>query len=145
MSNAYLEPSQRRSQYRPESSSSQYDLQQTTSHRPYSHASYGSYSSPPSGQYDQLRPLAHESHDDRDEPFDVRADFDGDGPRWSELYGPKPKVLLRNEDSGVDYKRLDSHVAPSGQMQAYAAPEYVGGKTEASREELGSVPVLGAE
>jgi hypothetical protein len=136
MSNAYLDPSQRRSQY---------DPQPSTSQRPYSQASYGSYSSPPSGHYDRLHPLAHESPDDRDEPFDVRADFDGDGPRWSDLYGPKPKALLSNEDSRVDYDRLDSHVAPSGQMQAYAAPEFVGGKTEASREELVSVPVLGPE
>lgn len=94
--------------------------------------------------YDQLRPLAHESYDDRDEPFDVRADFDGDGPKWSDLYGPKPHALLQDLESGVDYRRLDSHVAPSGQMQAYGVPEGTS-KTETNGEELVSVPVLGPE
>lgn len=34
-----------------------------------------------------LRPLYYEQGEDRDERFDVRADFDGKGPRWSEMYG----------------------------------------------------------
>lgn len=36
----------------------------------------------------QLQPLRQDSFDERGDPgFDVRADFDGDGPRWSEMYG----------------------------------------------------------
>ncbi len=31
----------------------------------------------------------YEPGEPRDEEFDVRADFDGTGPRWSELYGVK--------------------------------------------------------
>ena len=31
--------------------------------------------------------LYHDDPEDQDEPFDVRADFDGDGPRWSDVYG----------------------------------------------------------
>jgi hypothetical protein len=34
-----------------------------------------------------LRPLYYDQGEDRDEGFDVRADFDGKGPRWSEMYG----------------------------------------------------------
>lgn len=34
-----------------------------------------------------LRPLYYEQGEERDETFDVRADFDGKGPRWSEMYG----------------------------------------------------------
>lgn len=34
-----------------------------------------------------LRALYYEQGEDRDETFDVRADFDGKGPRWSEMYG----------------------------------------------------------
>jgi hypothetical protein len=116
MSNAYLPASQR-----------------------YSQPTYNTYNS-----YDQLHPLTHESADDRDEPFDVRADFDGDGPKWSDLYGAKPQALLRDPESGVDYRKLDSHVAPSGQMQAYGAPTGTS-KIETNGEELVSVPVLGPE
>lgn len=94
--------------------------------------------------YDQLHPLTHDSYDDRDEPFDVRADFDGDGPKWSDVHGPKPQALLRDPESGVDYRRLDSHVAPSGQMQAYGAPSGTS-KAEMNGEEMVSVPVLGPE
>jgi hypothetical protein len=35
----------------------------------------------------QVHPLYHDGPEDHDEAFDVRADFDGDGPRWSERYG----------------------------------------------------------
>ena len=128
MSNAYLPQSQQRQSY----------------HDSNSRDSYASYADPYAQSYshDNFRPLAHETPDDRDDPFDVRADFDGDGPRWSDKYGAKSKVLLRDPEGGVDYKRLDSHVAPSGQMQAYGGRD--GGK-EVGGEELVSVPVLGAE
>ena len=130
MSNAYLPHSHRQSQYEPNPRDS-----------------YSSYSNPYANSYshDNFRPLAHETHDDRDDPFDVRADFDGDGPRWSDKYGARNKVLLRDPEGGVDYKRLDSHVAPSGQMQAYGGPSEIGGKGEIGREEMVSVPVLGPE
>jgi hypothetical protein len=55
---------------------------------------YPTSSQPPQGYrqesfytpYD-AKPIYYESGEDRDEPFDVRADFDGDGPRYSERYG----------------------------------------------------------
>jgi hypothetical protein len=34
-----------------------------------------------------LRQSYYEQGENRDEGFDVRADFDGKGPRWSEMYG----------------------------------------------------------
>ena len=34
--------------------------------------------------------------EDKAGQFDTRADFDGDGPRWSEVYSPK----RRADDSG---------------------------------------------
>lgn len=37
--------------------------------------------------------LYYESANDRDEPFDVRADFDGDGPRWSDRFGNGMKEI----------------------------------------------------
>jgi hypothetical protein len=54
-----------------------------------------SYGQPYSDRQDPhapIRPLYHESKDDLDQPFDVRADFDGDGPRWSDVYGTGPKL-----------------------------------------------------
>lgn len=129
MSNAYLPQHQQRQSY--------YDTN--------SRDSYASYSDPYAQPYshDHFRPLVHETPDDRDDPFDVRADFDGDGPRWSDKYGAKSKALLKDPEGGVDYKRLDSHVAPSGQMQAYGG--FSQGGKDVGREELVSVPVLGPE
>lgn len=34
-----------------------------------------------------IKPLYYEQDEPADEAFDVRADFDGTGPRWSERYG----------------------------------------------------------
>lgn len=40
-----------------------------------------------SGYTDSQKPLYFEQGEDQDAPFDVRADFDGQGPRWSDVYG----------------------------------------------------------
>jgi hypothetical protein len=34
-----------------------------------------------------VKPLYYDQDDEPDQAFDVRADFDGTGPRWSERYG----------------------------------------------------------
>ena len=148
MSNAYLTEEERADRFRPsqrpESSYSAYD----TPHHPHRNSSYASYNEP-------LRPSIHEPYTDRDEPFDVRADFDGDGPRWSDLYGQSSGALLKDKEIGMgeeEYKRLDSHIAPSGQMMAYGSVDPMAynaksgyNKIEEGREELVSVPVLGPE
>lgn len=108
----------------------QYQYQQQTPSRPRS-----SY-------YDPTSP--------NDEPFDVRADFDGTGPRWSDRYGDqqqqqqrehesrRPQTLLEargmesNYGSERGYKPVDDHIAPSG------------AKGEGD-DEMISVPVLGPE
>lgn len=84
--------------------SSQYQ-QYSDPHQP--HQPLNGYSGRPQSQYNQqrqynrqsqyrdeyedddkpLRPSYYEQGEDRDEGFDVRADFDGKGPRWSEMYG----------------------------------------------------------
>jgi hypothetical protein len=98
-------------------------------------------SRPRSSYYDPTSP--------DDEPFDVRADFDGTGPRWSERYGQsqsqsqhqesrRPQTLLEargmesNYGSGSErgYKPVDDHIAPSGAK---------------GDDEMISVPVLGPE
>jgi hypothetical protein len=107
-------------------------------------AQYQSYPSPVaprprSSYYDPSSP--------QDEPFDIRADFDGDGPRFSERYQQqlsqqhaRPQTLL--EARGLDsfggsergYKPVDDHVAPTGAT-----------KSNDEGEEMISVPVLGPE
>jgi len=107
--------------------------------RPQSYQ-YDSYqqqtpSRPRSSYYDPTSP--------NDEPFDVRADFDGTGPRWSDRYGQsqdqgsrRPQILLEtrgmesNYGSERGYKPVDDHVAPSGAK---------------GDDEMISVPVLGPE
>lgn len=89
----------------------------------------------------------------QDEPFDVRADFDGDGPRWSERYGPPQAQPPLNRDrdwhgsssyggigggSEGGYKPVDDHVAPKGGALG------VGARSD-NGEEMVSVPVLGPE
>ena len=42
----------------------------------------------PHSAYFDTSKSQHYDHDhDQEEVFDVRADFDGHGPRWSEVYG----------------------------------------------------------
>lgn len=50
---------------------------------------YQQYSQNPNGGYisSNQQQSYYEPGEDQDEPFDVRADFDGAGPRWSERYG----------------------------------------------------------
>lgn len=50
---------------------------------------YQQYSQNPNGGYisSNRQQSYYEPGEDQDEPFDVRADFDGAGPRWSERYG----------------------------------------------------------
>jgi hypothetical protein len=92
-------------------------------------------SRPRSSYYDPTSP--------NDEPFDVRADFDGNGPRWSDRYGHqqqsesrRPQTLLEargmesNYGSERGYKPVDDHIAPAGAK---------------GDDEMISVPVLGPE
>ncbi|WWD18980.1 hypothetical protein CI109_103437 [Kwoniella shandongensis] len=96
--------------------------------------------------------LYYEQGEEEDEPFDVRADFDGTGPRWSDRYGQgqgigqdvgKGEGSLRSGLGGGmvgddrSYRPVDDHVAPTGHT--------ANTKSATSREELVSVPVLGAE
>ncbi|KAL1413307.1 hypothetical protein Q8F55_001063 [Vanrija albida] len=77
----------------------------------------------------------YELGEERDLGFDVRADFDGTGPRWSEMYG-----VAKNEQ----YRPVYDHVAPSGTGEVGARParyDY----SEARDPEMVSVPVLGPE
>jgi hypothetical protein len=106
-----------------------------------------SYSSPP----EPYRPRSsyYDPTSQPDEPFDVRADFDGNGPRFSERYGQqsrsqhqeRPQTLLEARGfestfggSERGYKPVDDHVAPTG-----------AGKSNDHDEEMISVPVLGPE
>jgi hypothetical protein len=110
--------------------------------RPQSSYQQQTPSRPRSSYYDPSSP--------NEEPFDVRADFDGTGPRWSDRYGQslghqdsrRPQNLLeaRGMKSGYGseggYKPVDNHVAPSGS----GAKGVVDGD-----DEMISVPVLGPE
>ena len=58
--------------------------------------------------------------------FDVRADFDGRGPKYSELYGPQ-------EPYDESEFRVDSHKASYSRDKRESTDEYV------------SVPILGEE
>ncbi|KAK8854871.1 hypothetical protein IAR55_003610 [Kwoniella newhampshirensis] len=118
----------------------QYGLQQA---QPPIHPSYddrNSYSDQPHNS------LYYEPGDDTDEPFDVRADFDGTGPRWSDRYGQRQEEGSLKSGSGGggggladdrSYRPVANHVAPTGYSNTV--------KSLASREELVSVPVLGPE
>jgi hypothetical protein len=125
-------------------------------YHPESRPDYQSKSRPQSYQLDS-RPQSYHQSSSRpqsryydpsspsEEPFDVRADFDGTGPRWSDRYGQsfhtqetkRPQTLLeaRGMESygGSDrgYKPIDEHVPPAG-----------AGKGD---DEMISVPVLGPE
>ncbi|WVR07461.1 hypothetical protein IAU60_004502 [Kwoniella sp. DSM 27419] len=135
------------------SSSQPYGFPQRYSDRPHSY--HQQPYSQPSAPYD---PPSHSQYyepgEDLDEPFDVRADFDGNGPRWSDKYGPKngnseadirgggalgmgTGIGIGSADRRQSYRPVSDHFAPS----SYHEPT----KSGASREELISVPVLGAE
>ncbi|GFZ49453.1 hypothetical protein JCM24511_07573 [Saitozyma sp. JCM 24511] len=86
----------------------------------------------------QVHPLYHDGPEDQDEAFDVRADFDGDGPRWSERYG-SDNGKGHNRGDSKSYRPVEDHVAPAGSVYN------PGVKNTTSREELVSVPVLGPE
>lgn len=179
MSNAYLTPEERakraeRAEHLASSPPRQstYTIDPLTSDNRQSSYSSFSYDQPYyHNPHEPLRPTPHhggyhdedyddrDDRDDRDASFDVRADFDGVGPRWTDLYGQKQGALLKNAERGIgdeEYKRLDSHIAPSGQMMAYGTVDPMAynavqagangyGKIEDGREELVSVPVLGSE
>ncbi|WWC93719.1 hypothetical protein V866_000555 [Kwoniella sp. B9012] len=88
--------------------------------------------------------LYYEDGEDADEPFDVRADFDGVGPKWSERNGAKKEGSVRSGGAlgmgmmdDAMYRPVSMHVAPS----AYGDNN----KSAASREEMVSVPMLGPE
>ncbi|KAK4688985.1 hypothetical protein P7C73_g1123, partial [Tremellales sp. Uapishka_1] len=111
-------------------SSSQSFSQPRRSHSP---SPYGAYSDPQPADF-------YEPGEERDEPFDVRADFDGDGPRWSEVYGSgagneRERERERVRGDGSSYRPISNHVAPAGLAK----------KDIASGEELVSVPVLGPD
>ena len=54
----------------------------------FSGSKYPSASAPaPAPQSRPLKSDYYEMHEEREPSFDVRADFDGEGPRWSEMYG----------------------------------------------------------
>lgn len=120
----------------------------------YAYADQGySPSNPPPAPYRPQSSYYHPSSLPDDEPFDVRADFDGDGPRWSERYGaPQAQPPLTRDrdwhgsssyDAGAGggseggYKPVDDHVAPKGSAVGMGRSE--------SGEEMVSVPVLGPE
>ncbi|WWC90773.1 uncharacterized protein L201_005710 [Kwoniella dendrophila CBS 6074] len=115
---------------------------QSSNHR---QSSYNRYSQTPFS--DSAQPnnhLYYEEGEDLDEPFDVRADFDGTGPKWSERNGAREEGSLRSGGAlgmgmmdDASYRPVSSHVAPS----AYTDMN----KSVASREEMVSVPMLGPE
>ncbi|WVN90224.1 uncharacterized protein L203_105460 [Cryptococcus depauperatus CBS 7841] len=92
----------------------------------------------------------YSSNEERDEPFDVRADFDVKGPRWSEMNGlgslDSPAIQGNDRTRGsvvgmaerASYRPVEQHVPPLNHT-------YSQDKASASREELVSVPVLGPE
>ncbi|OCF40816.1 hypothetical protein I317_05351 [Kwoniella heveanensis CBS 569] len=142
---------------RPQSFQSQSSPQSRSQYPTYTTAPGAPSSRPPQNSYYEP------GEEEYDEPFDVRADFDGDGPRWSERHGPKPGHGLINSIGGGaagsmkgegsirsggamgtgiagddrSYRPVEDHIAPS----AYTDPA----KSLHSREELVSVPVLGPE
>ncbi|OXC69131.1 hypothetical protein AYX13_02421 [Cryptococcus neoformans] len=97
------------------------------------------------------------SHNEGLEEFDVRADFDVKGPRWSEVHGNglyNPGMgtgggNVRSSTTGLGVLRGDrnsgygpvsEHIPPLGHTYSQDTR-----KSLASREELVSVPVLGPE
>ena len=102
-------------------------------------------------------PFQHQPGDGADETFDVRADFDGRGPRWSQMYGKSGDIANDKEAGGRwvcraftlarlpelktdvmldSYRPVSTHRPPTGIESIKAAQ---------SGEELVSVPVLGPE
>jgi hypothetical protein len=77
--------------------------------------------------------------DVRDQGFDVRADFDGDGPRWSEVYGVAKQETYRPVyDHDIDFEEESSQMGGTDRK----GPHF----NEQHRDtEMVSVPVLGPE
>ncbi|WVQ99938.1 hypothetical protein IAU59_007081 [Kwoniella sp. CBS 9459] len=123
-----------------------YDRPQSYQSQSRSQSQYPTYSTPPGAPSRHYpRDPYYEAGEDYDEPFDVRADFDGDGPKWSERGSLKGEGSIRSggamgmglASDDRSYRPVEDHVAPS----AYTDPS----KSMHSREELISVPVLGPE
>ncbi|WRT68339.1 uncharacterized protein IL334_005315 [Kwoniella shivajii] len=118
-----------------------------TSTHPYPNNRQSSYNQYASTQYNDTNvprnSLYYEQGEELDEPFDVRADFDGVGPKYSERYGKKEGSVRSGGALGMgmmddaSYRPVSTHVAPSGYSDI--------NKSVASREEMISVPMLGPE
>ncbi|WWC63214.1 uncharacterized protein I303_105814 [Kwoniella dejecticola CBS 10117] len=108
----------------------------SSSYNQYSSTSYGNNPAARNSQY-------YEPGEELDDGFDVRADFDGDGPRWSERKGARKEGSVRSGGAlgmgmmeEANYRPVSTHNAPSG---------YTDPTKSVSREEMVSVPMLGPE
>jgi len=94
----------------------------------------------PQSQYSAVSPINDPYAGDAEE-FDVRADFDGRGTRWSQMYGAD---AWPETSDAKGYLPVDVHDAPSGSTRPQARQSMMSG-ADASKDEMVSVPVLGPD
>ncbi|BEJ16747.1 hypothetical protein CspHIS471_0601480 [Cutaneotrichosporon sp. HIS471] len=90
---------------------------------------------PRRGNANEMRPMRHGEYEappeQRAPSFDIRADFDGSGPRWSEMYGVAKQETYRPVYDHHEAEGSIGHLMPK--QDQHNDPEMV------------TVPVLGAE